>query len=411
MSTTTNAPDLNTPALNTSALRTIALVSQREFLTRARTKSFIISNVLILALMIGGLIVASMFVGGDSEPDVTKVGLVGSAQQLGPALTSAGPELGLNIETVDLTEEQARAQASDGEVSAALLPGAGAAVTALTDKNIDDTLRSLLDGVVRADATDAALAAQGVDQARLQADVSGATVTVEALNPPAADEGQRLFLALIGAGLLFMGITVYGVAVGVGVVEEKSSRVVEVLLSTIKPLHLLWGKILGLGAIGLLQITAVSLAGLITGLATGLITVSGTAVAVLIAVLVWYVLGFTFFAVLYAAGGSMVSRQEEVNSTTMPITLLVMAMVYVAMFGLNSLESTFMTVMSWIPPFSATLMPMRIASGLADPLQIAGTIVIMIVTCIVLAAVAAKIYQRSVLHTGSKVSLKQALGR
>lgn len=401
----------NTPALNTSALRTIALVSQREFLTRARTKSFIISNVLILALMIGGLIVASMFVGGDSEPDVTKVGLVGSAQQLGPALTSAGPALGLNVETVDLTEEQARAQASDGEVSVALLPGSGAAVTALTDKSIDDALRSLLDGVVRADATDAALAAQGVDQARLQADVGGATVTVEALNPPAADEGQRLFLALIGAGLLFMGITVYGVAVGVGVVEEKSSRVVEVLLSTIKPLHLLWGKILGLGAIGLLQITAVSLAGLITGLATGLITVSGTAVAVLIAVLVWYVLGFTFFAVLYAAGGSMVSRQEEVNSTTMPITLLVMAMVYVAMFGLNSLESTFMTVMSWIPPFSATLMPMRIASGLADPLQIAGTIVIMIATCMVLAAVAAKIYQRSVLHTGSKVSLKQALGR
>lgn len=414
MSAAANTPRDNTPsasALNTSALRTIALVSQREFLTRARTKSFIISNALILALMIGGLIVTSIFVGGDDKPDVTKVGLVGSAQQLGPALTAAGPALGLDIETVDLSEEQARAQAADGEVAAALLPGAGPAVTALTDKSVDDTLHSLLDAVVRAEATDTALTAQGVDQAKLQADTEGAVVTVEAINPPNADEGQRLALALIGAGLLFMGITVYGVAVGVGVVEEKSSRVVEVLLSTIKPLHLLWGKILGLGAIGLLQVTAVSLAGLITGLATGLITVSGTAVAVLAAVLVWYVLGFTFFAVLYAAGGSMVSRQEEVNSTTMPITLLVMAMVYVAFFGVSSLESTFMTVMSWIPPFSATLMPMRIASGLADPWQVIGTVVLMLAACFALSTVAARIYQRSVLQTGSKVSLKQALGR
>ena len=398
-------------ARRNGALGTIALVSRREFTSRARTKSFLISNALILALMIGGLIVTSIFVGGDSKPDETKVGLVGSAQQLGPALTAAGPALGLEIQTVDLSEEQARVQASESTVAVALVPGTGGAVTALTDKSIDDPLHSLLDGVVRTQATDAALTAQGVDRAQLQADTADAAVTVEAINPPNADEGQRLILAGIGAGLLFMGVTVYGVAVGVGVVEEKSSRVVEVLLSTIKPLHLLWGKILGLGAIGLLQIIVVSLAGLITGLATGLITVSGTATAVLIAVIGWYVLGFIFFAVLYAAGGSMVSRQEEVNSTTMPITLLVMAMLYVAIFGINSLDSTFMTTMSWIPPFSATLMPMRIAAGLADPWQVVGTIALMIAACYALATVAAKIYQRSVLHTGSKVSLRRALGR
>ncbi|WP_024793424.1 ABC transporter permease [Tomitella biformata] len=403
---------MSTPnTLNTSALRTIALVSQREFTTRARTKSFLISNALILALMIGGLIVTSIFVGGDSKPDVTKVGLVGSAQQFGPALTAAGPALGLDIQTVDLSAEEARTQAGDETVAVALVSADDGAVTALTDKSLDTDLHSLLDGVVRAQATDAALTAQNVDQAKLQSDTEGAVVTVEAINPPNADEGQRLILAAIGAGLLFMGITVYGVAVGVGVVEEKSSRVVEVLLSTIKPLHLLWGKIFGLGAIGLLQVALVSVAGLVTGLATGLITVTGTATAVLIAVLVWYVLGFIFFAVLYAAGGSMVSRQEEVNSTTMPITLLVMAMVYVAFFGINSLDSTFMTVMSWIPPFSATVMPMRIAAGLADPVQIVVTVLLMIAACFALSIVAAKIYQRSVLQTGSKVSLRQALGR
>lgn len=394
------------------ALGTIALVSQREFLSRARTKSFLISNALILALMIGGLIVVSIVVGGESKPDMTKVGLVGDAQQLGPSLANAGPAFGLAIETVDLdSSEQARTQAGDATVAVALVPEDGVSVTALTDTSIGDSLHSLLDDVVRAQATDAALTTQGVDLARLQSDTADAGVTVEAINPPKEDEGQRLIIAALGAGLLFMGITVYGVAVGVGVVEEKSSRVVEVLLSTIKPLHLLWGKIFGLGAIGLLQVALVSVAGLATGLATGLITVSGTATAVLIAVLGWYVLGFIFFAVLYAAGGSMVSRQEEVNSTTMPITLLVMAMLYVAIFGINSLDSTFMTTMSWIPPFSATLMPMRIATGLADPWQIVGTIALMIAACFALSKIAASIYQRSVLHTGSKVSLRQAFGR
>lgn len=392
-------------------IQTIALVSQREFLTRVRTKSFLVSNAIILALMIGGLIVTSIFVGGDNKPDVTKVGLVGTAQQLAPALTAAGPALGFQIETLELSEQQAREQAAAGDVSAALIPASGGAATALVDKSIDSQLHALLDAAVRAQATDTALTAQGVDLAKLASDVSGAAVTVQALNPPQPDEDQRLILAAIGAGLLFMGITVYGVAVGVGVVEEKSSRVVEVLLSTIKPLHLLWGKIFGLGAIGLLQITVVSLAGLITGLATGLITVSGTATAVLVAVLGWYVMGFVFFAVLYAAGGSMVSRQEEVNSTTMPITLLVMAMVYVALFGIGSLESSFMTTMSWIPPFSATLMPMRIAAGLADPWQIVGTVILMLAACYALSRIAATIYQRSVLQTGSKVSLRQALGR
>ena len=400
------------PAQRNTALGTVALVAQREFLSRARTKSFLISNALILALMVGGLIVLSIFVGGDSEPDVTKVGLVGSAQQFGPALAEAGPDFGLDIETVDLeSAEQARERAGDATVEVALVPGDDGAVTALTDTAIGDELYTLLDDVVRAQATDAALTAQGVDLARLQAETAGAAVTVEGINPPKTDEGQRLIIAALGAGLLFMGITVYGVAVGVGVVEEKSSRVVEVLLSTIKPLHLLWGKILGLGAIGLIQVALVSVAGLLTGLATGLITVSGTATAVLVAVLVWYVLGFIFFAVLYAAGGSMVSRQEEVNSTTMPITVLVMAMLYVAIFGIDSLEGTFMTIMSWIPPFSATLMPMRIAAGVADPWQIVGTIALMIAACLALSAIAAKIYQRSVLHTGSKVSLRQALGR
>jgi ABC-2 type transport system permease protein len=199
--------------------------------------------------------------------------------------------------------------------------------------------------------------------------------------------------------------------VAMGVVEEKSSRVVELLLSTVRPLQLLWGKVIGIGVVGLVQLTAYGAAGLIAGTATGTLTVTGTAVSVFVSTIGWFVLGFAFFAVLYAAGGSMVSRQEDVNSTTMPLLIVILAMFFAAFSSIDDPGATLPTVLSWIPPFSAILMPLRIAAGVADPIQIVGTIVLMIVATLVLAVVAAKIYQRSILRIGRTVSWKEALGR
>lgn len=113
-----------------------------------------------------------------------------------------------------------------------------------------------------------------------------------------------------------MQILLFGMYVAMGVVEEKSSRVVELLLSTLRPLQLLWGKIIGIGAVGLLQLAAYGVVGVGAALATDTLTITGTALGVFASTLGWFVLGFAFFAVLYAAAGSMVSRQEDVNSTS-----------------------------------------------------------------------------------------------
>jgi ABC-2 type transport system permease protein len=196
-----------------------------------------------------------------------------------------------------------------------------------------------------------------------------------------------------------------------GVVEEKSSRVVELLLSTVRPLQLLWGKILGIGAVGILQLAAYGAAGVGTGLATGMLTVTGTAISVFAGTLGWFVLGFAFFAVLYAAGGSMVSRQEDVNSTTMPLLLLIVAMFVAAINSVGDAESTLSNVLSWIPPFSAIMMPLRIAAGVAPLYQIVGTALIMAATTAALAVVASKIYQRSILRIGKTVTWKEAFAR
>lgn len=146
-------------------------------------------------------------------------------------------------------------------------------------------------------------------------------------------------------------------------------------------------------------------------MATDTLTITGTAISVFASTLGWFVLGFAFFAVLYAAAGSMVSRQEDVNATSGPLMFIILAMFFAAFSSIDNPEATWSTVLSWIPPFSAVLMPLRIAAGVASPFQIVGTIVLMIIVTAALAVVAAKIYQRSILRIGRTVTWKEALGR
>ncbi|MBY6683264.1 ABC transporter permease [Rhodococcus sp. BP-316] len=394
-----------------SAGRAIALVARREFDVQVRKKSFLISNAIVLLVIVGGIVAFSIFSGGSDSEDRTPVGLVGD-QGLSQTLTAVGDQLGAPVEVREIgSADEARTQVTDGEVDVALVPGTGGAYTAVTEDTVDGTLKAVIDSAVAAQAQTDALTGLGVDPAAVTSATDAATVTVEAVDPPDPAQGQRLALSFIAVILLYAQIITFGMYVAMGVVEEKSSRVVELLLSTVRPLQLLWGKVIGIGVVGLVQLTAYGAAGLIAGTATGTLTVTGTAVSVFVSTIGWFVLGFAFFAVLYAAGGSMVSRQEDVNSTTMPLLIVILAMFFAAFSSIDDPGATLPTVLSWIPPFSAILMPLRIAAGVADPIQIVGTIVLMIVATLVLAVVAAKIYQRSILRIGRTVSWKEALGR
>ncbi|OAK54456.1 ABC transporter permease [Rhodococcoides kyotonense] len=393
-----------------SSSRAIGLIAKREFTVQVMKKSFVISNVIILAVIIGGIIAYSIISGGDDEErDV--VGVVGDSS-IASILEQTGTAVGSPVEVREISDaDTARADVESGDVAVALVPGSAGAYTAITDSELEGTLRAVVEGSVQTQATDTALAAQGVDQNALAAAASQATVTVEAIDPPDPEAGQRVALSLAAVFVLYAQIIGFGMYVAMGVVEEKSSRVVELLLSTVRPLQLLWGKIIGIGAVGILQLALYGAAGVGAGLATGTLTVTGTAITVFASTLGWFVLGFAFFAVLYAAGGSMVSRQEDVNSTTMPLLLLIMAMFFSAFYSVGDPESTLSNVLSWIPPFSAVMMPLRIAAGVAPVYQVVGTVLIMAATTAALAVVAAKIYQRSILRIGKTVTWKEAFAR
>ncbi|AMY23968.1 ABC transporter permease [Rhodococcus fascians] len=389
----------------------VSLIAKREFTVQVMKKSFVISNVIILAVIVGGIIAFSIFSGsGDEERDV--IGVAGD-QSIAAVLEATGDAVGSPVEVRDVADAAAaRSGVESGDLDVALVPdGNAGAYTAVTESDLTGTLRAVVEGSVATQATNAALAQQGVDQNELGAATSAATVTVDAIDPPDPEAGQRTALALSAVFLLYAQIIGFGMYVAMGVVEEKSSRVVELLLSTVRPLQLLWGKILGIGAVGILQLALYGIAGVGAGLGTGVLTVTGAAVSVFAATLAWFILGFAFFAVLYAAGGSMVSRQEDVNSTTMPLLILIMAMFFAAFYSVSDPESTLANTLSWVPPFSAIMMPLRIAAGVTSPVQIVGSAVLMIVTTAILAMGAAKIYQRSILRIGKTVSWKEAFAR
>ncbi|MDQ0281888.1 MULTISPECIES: ABC transporter permease [Nocardiaceae] len=389
----------------------VSLIAKREFTVQVMKKSFVISNVIILAVIVGGIIAFSIFSGsGDEERDV--IGVAGD-QSIATVLEATGDAVGSPVEVRDVADAAAaRSGVESGDLDVALVPdGNAGAYTAVTESELTGTLRAVVEGSVATQATNAALAQQGVDQNELGAATSAATVTVDAIDPPDPEAGQRTALAITAVALLYFQIIGFGMYVAMGVVEEKSSRVVELLLSTVRPLQLLWGKILGIGAVGILQLALYGIAGVGAGLGTGTLTITGAAVSVFVGTLFWFVLGFAFFAVLYAAGGSMVSRQEDVNSTTMPLLILILAMFYAAFYSISDPESTLANTLSWIPPFSAIMMPLRIAAGVTSPVQIVGSAVLMIVTTAILAMGAAKIYQRSILRIGKTVSWKEAFAR
>ncbi|MEV7396355.1 ABC transporter permease [Aeromicrobium sp. NPDC092404] len=386
-----------------------SLVAQREFTSRVMTKAYAISTAVMVAILVGGQIVYAM-ASGDEDP--TAIGTTGDDRALVVAIKQSAKALGHDVEIrAQGSESKARDRVKDGELDVAVIGHEDGSVDAVSQDELDSELESILQAAGKQVALEKALVAQDVDADRLAADVERASIDVDVLDPDDPDKGQRVALAYIAVLLLFFTVYLYGLYVAMGVVEEKSSRVVELLLSTIKPLELLVGKVIGIGAVGLMQVVVFGGAALATGLATDVVTIGSTAIAVFAASILWYVLGFAFFAVLYAALGSLVSRQEDVNNATMPLSILAFAIFFAAQASLSTPDSGWIETLSWIPPFSATLMPLRIAAGVTDPLQVVGTVIIMLVATAVTAVFAARIYESSVLNTGGRQSLRGALSR
>lgn len=362
---------MTTPVQTPTFAQSTWLVAEREIGSKLRSKSFLISFGILFAIALVGVV----WLGFTAKNDTgTPVAVTADAQQY---VENAG---GLNVTEV-ADRAAAEALVTAGDVDAAIV-GDSASPTGFTVIAESDVSSSLMLQLAQLPPT-------------------------ELLSPEDATNFLG-YIAAIGFGIIFLfSAQTFGSTIAASVVEEKQTRVVELLISAIPVRALLAGKVIGntILAMGqLLILAAIAVVGLTVTGQTELLQGLGAPLAWFA---IFFLFGFVLLAALFAAAASMVSRMEDIGSTTTPLLLLIMGPYFLVIFFWNN--PTVLTIMSYVP-FSAPVgMPMRMFLGQADWWEPLLSLAILIATCVAAILVGAKIYQNSLLRMGARVKLREAL--
>ncbi len=421
----------------------IKLVARREWWTRLRQRSFQVTTVVQILFVVIGACLPVIIAGFDDDDGPTAslvLVLDGSgarvAERLAPYLAS-GAETGVDIIALEqsaLALDEARAQVDDGDADGALLVTRDAnrdlAFTFVNQSgDMTATSQRIYAGAASV-ALEDRLEQGGIDQAVFEQATAPPAFSVEGTDAATAggtDEigGVEIALAYFFTIVMFMAIMLYGTWVAQGVVEEKSSRIMEIMINAATPRDLLAGKVLGIGAAGLTQLLPMLLAGGIVfafqkpiARALDIDTASlpdldfgAVSIAVVGWFLVYFLLGFILYAALYAALGSLVSRQEEVNQAISPMMTVMFVGYFAAIFSLNAPDNPVAKVLSIFPLTSPFVMISRTIIGNAEAWEMALSVGLLAVTLVAAVLVAARMYRIGVLLYGQKPSLKAVFSR
>jgi len=378
------------------------IVARREFVERGRDRGFIISTAITLLVLVGVIVVSSILNRG-TRYDLAVVGEPSAS--MGRDVATGARALGIQVELVHPPDEAAAERAvRDGDVDAALLDGA----RILVRSSPPDQLVAVIQVVALQERSRAALVRSGLSESEVAAALAQPPLPVRALEPLGPQQRENAAVAFVGVLALYGQLFAYGYWVAAGVAEEKASRVVEVLLATISPSQLLRGKILGIGLLGLAQLLLIGAVGLGAAQAVGALTFPSGAVGTIGIVLAWFVLGFFFYAGLFAVAGSIVTRQEDLQTTMTPLTIVIVASFFVGINAVRDPGSTLATVASLLPPSAPLVMPSRIVLGDAGAWSILASAALSVAATATLIPVATTIYSRAVLRSG-RVRLRQVL--
>jgi ABC-2 type transport system permease protein len=314
------------------------------------------------------------------------------------------------VTTRTVTDDAAgRADVANGKLDA-LLIGDGTQVSVVVKKDVNDKLKNVLHVLAGQLAFGQQITSLGGTPAQVQAAVASAPVTVTSLQTPHTFDAQSLVLGIIAGILIYLSLMLNGQSVAQGVVEEKSSRVVELLLATVRPWQLMTGKVMGIGIVGLIQIAVIGAAGVIAGLATGALNISvSAATGTIIWLIVWYLLGFFAYALAFAAVGALVSRQEDVAGVVTPVLMFVIVGYVLGVSILPADPSSgLIEVLSMIPTFAPTLMPMRLAMGGVPAWEAVVAVGATLAVIPGLIWLSARIYRNAVVRSGARVKLSEA---
>ncbi len=405
------------------------VVVRREYLERVRTKGFVIATLAVPLIMMG-LMAFSIFMGVRSQQSEREMALVDYTGALGASVAADLDQAGWEIEVAEPSAGAAaelERRLEDDEIQAYLiLDDVTAAEGAFVYRSKDGpgrVFRAISERVVAEAALSARLAGME-DPAGLRQLLGGGELEFQALRDEddgeAVDEGVSLVVGFAGAFLLYITMLIYGAYVLRSVLDEKTNRVVEVVISSIRPWQLMLGKILGVGAMGLTQlgiwvafVAVLALAGLPLAAArvpienVDLLQAVLPGVGVLLLFLVYFVLGYFLYAALFAAVGAMCSREEEAQQAQFPLVMLLIVPLMLQMNTINGRGFEWIEWVALFPFFSPILMFPRAAAGAVPAWMTALSLLLMAAAIAGTAWVAGRIYRTGILMQGKRPTLKE----
>jgi ABC-2 type transport system permease protein len=377
------------------------LVARREITERLRDKGFLVSTVITIAVLVVVMFMPKLF-GSD---DTFTVGFAGpSDTQLAAAADAQAKQAGLVLEhKVFPDEAAARTAVADGDLDAYVT-----ADRIVVHEELDQQLGVILQTANAQVISAGKLQAKGIDPTTVAEAQQVPPLAVDATDPVDPKAAQRGQIAFIGSLILYGQIIGYCMWVAFGIVEEKVSRVVELILSAISTKALLAGKILGIGILGIAQLAVIAAVALVVGNATGAVELSADLLVPVGYVLMWFVLGYAFYSAVFAAGAARVSRQEELQNVTGPMTMVLLASFFATFYVNANPDALVSRILAVIPPFSALASPVRMARESAPWWELVLALVLMLAAIAALIVAGARIYEGAILRMGAKVSFRDA---
>jgi ABC-2 type transport system permease protein len=406
-------------------MHNIWLIAKREYLERVRTKAFLISTILIPVLM-GGGIVGSIIAGGRAK-STSHIAIVSPDQQLATDLQSelqSGKDSSMTVEVIspgnDDTRKSLDSMLEDKQIDGYLW--ITPAPTSNARPSFAYTPRSTADiatkGAITSSLRTVLMRERLAHQGMVASDVDALMQPVEVDTRQAGKNADTVssFVAIyVLFFLMYMVILLYGMNVARSIIEEKTSRVFEVLLATIKPEEMMAGKVIGVGSVGLTQVavwltTAVILTStsLITSFAGGNIHVSLNASQIIFFV-VYFLLGYLLYSSIAAALGAMVNSEQELQQLNMILVMPLAACMFALSTVIPNPDGLSARIISLIPFCSPLIMYLRISLGHPSAKEVALSIALMIATIYAILWVASRIYRVGILMYGKKPTLPEIL--
>lgn len=376
------------------------LVAEREILTKVRDKTFLGSTAFLLLVVIGSILIPSLINGAESADEVAVTDPLGAAVVQRADRTAGGDTYAVReVSGVQEAERLVR----DGDVDAALVP-AGDGYQVLGHTRVDEGTKSNLREALLAERTERAAATRGLTPEQLR-DGTGLDERLLDAGPIPAIVAD---LASIGLAVVFYVTALgFGMMIAQSVVQEKESRVVEILAAAVPIRALLWGKVLGNTVLALGQILVMGIVGIIGLAATGQDELLQVVAPVSGWFAVYFVLGFVALAGLWAVAGSIATRQEDLQSTTLPGQVVLMAPFFFAVFAGDQAKA----VASFVPIASSMAMPGRMLATDVPVWQPLVSIAILLAATAGFVSLGARLYERTLLQTGRRMRYRDAFSQ